>query len=140
MSFKLGRNHVLQYCSERLRRGVLKFHPLLKIDFYFGCKQTLRPCSIRCALKELVFRGNLNFFLVAYISDFILLRFRTLAKYLSKKLSFHFYEVNIHTLPNLLCIRLVSVNHLPLKCIRLVFVQSSLTCINIGVRIEVTGK
>jgi len=55
------------------------------------------------------------------------------------KLHKHF-KVAIHTLPNFKRIRLVSVrsNLLPLKCIRLVLMSSSLLCINIGVRIELT--
>jgi len=48
------------------------------------------------------------------------------------------YEVTIHTLPHLECIRLVSFrwSHLRLKCICLFSVRSSLPCINAGVRIK----
>jgi len=48
-------------------------------------------------------------------------------------------EVTNHTLPHLKRMRLVSVRsrHLPIK-MRLVSVRSSLPCIDIGVRIELT--
>jgi len=52
---------------------------------------------------------------------------------------FCFFGVTICSLPHLKCIRFPCAqvtSHL--QCIRLVFVRSSLSCINIGVQIELT--
>ena len=90
---------------------------------YFLPHDCVIPGNLRFLhLKGFYCRPTIAFFPKAFLEVHIVISYS--AHFLPENVAF-FFEVTIHTLPHL-------------KCIRSISVRSNLPCINIGVRIEMT--